>query len=130
MLREKIAGLEVLAARMPGARHQLHLFRHPAVGCLALHGSAGEVWAPVPNFDAASADFTMTAKSTFVGLQLLLVRIVMIGKELLCHGDVNLAFGLLDQFFPSEVSRVGRGAQVVGIEVGLFLDELRIASKV
>src|SRR5947209_14816912 len=130
MLRQKVFSAKIFAARVSGPRDQSHLCSHIAVSSFALHGSTRVIRIPIPNLNSAWSGLTMTAESAFVGLLFLVIGIVVIRKELLRHGYVDLALVLPHQFFPSGVARVGRSTGVLGIEIGFVLDELWIASEI
>src|SRR6266404_3009126 len=68
MHSEKRLGVKRLAARMSHAGNQAKLLRHCRIAGLALHGAAGIIWSPGPNFDPARRNIHVAAKRALVRL--------------------------------------------------------------
>src|ERR1051326_4404762 len=120
---------------MPCAGYEAHLGSHGAVGGLSLDCATGIVSVPAPLLNASRGIVDVAAQSALVGLRLVghgtvsLKAVDMIGQELLRHVHIDLPFCLTHELFPTEVTSVGRGRFVAGIECGLFRSEERRVGK-
>ena len=124
MVFQKIGSKEIRAAGMSGPRHETHFCRHGAVGRFSLHRAAGIVGIPSPLLYAARRCVHMAAQSALVGLSSFFSKLSK-WSDRNCSAifDVNLALGLLHDFFPARMPGIGRGGSIVGIE-GSSLREL------
>src|SRR6185437_2605162 len=131
MGRKEGFGIEVLAARMPGARDKAHFRRHVAVGSFSLHGAVRIIRAMAPDGDALWSLVYMAAERTLGGFLLVQKSVVMVAEESLGHRYINLALVGLHQLLPANAARVGSGAFVGGIEaVGFIADKRGITREV
>src|SRR6185437_10507557 len=131
MGRKEGLGVEVLAARMAGARDKAHFRRHVAVGSFSLHGAVRIIRAVAPDGDALWSLLYMAAERTLVGFLLVQKRVVMVAEKPLGHGHVDLALIGMHQLPPTDAACVRGRAFVGGIEaVGFIADKRRITREV
>src|SRR5580692_1521033 len=98
-------GQKVLAAGMAGAGNEAHLLGHVAVGRFALHGAAGIERRPIEDRNAFLSCVGMAAERALVRLLLLEEAVLVVGQELLGHGDIDLSLVFLHQLLPADAAR-------------------------
>src|SRR5207237_10782948 len=108
----------------------LHFLGHLAVDGFRLHGATRKELAPVPFRNASWRAIDATAKAPLVWPGLLLERVVRVAFHLFHSLNVNPVFRLLDELFPTLLSRQWRTLAIVKIKVCFQLRQFRIDGKV
>src|SRR5664280_895350 len=127
---QKLVGDEILSAGITGPSLQAHGFRHCGVRRLGRYCAPGRIWWPLPFGHATRRVGGMATEGTLVAVLLVFVAVSVVGEKLLGHLDIDLPLALRHQFLPAFVTGIGRAAHVAGIEIGIFLNEVRVAGKV
>src|SRR5579862_539785 len=114
---------------MPGRTDELHLLSHGCGGGLVLHSTSGSK-RRLPSFRTAWRQVYMSAEGPLIRVDFFPVGVVVVTFEPLRGRQVNLAFVLRHQLFPSNVPRIRTEARVVDIERRFLARELIVNRKI
>src|ERR1035437_2377371 len=117
--------LEVAPAGVAQQRGERHLLRAGRVRHFVLH-RAGRRVGRLPRPHAARRGLDVPAECALAGIHLAGEAVEVIAQEVLRGAGIDLAFVLLHQRQPTFMARVLAPAAILGVEIGLLLDQSRI----
>src|SRR5579875_1376288 len=123
MFLQVFGGVEVHTAAMSSGSAERHFINHGSVRTFILYRTGGAV-GRLPGAHSAWREIDVAAQCALIGFFLFLERVIVVGKKLLRHVHIDLAFVLSHKLVPADMPRVGAGAHIMQVETGLFAGEL------
>src|SRR5579862_5069421 len=129
VLAQMAGAFESYAAGMAERGTESHGLTHGSVGNFGLY-SAGWRVRRLPRQVAARRKIDMAAQRAFVGIDLVLVSVEVIGQEAFRGVRVDFSLVLVHELAPADMASVGAFAGIRQVEIRFFLRQLCVDREV